>query len=97
AKTISHKTAYGPTQALGAAMRDADIQGFYYTSARCPRKGTNIALFTPKALTSRRPVEKHAVYCEAGPDCVTIRFDYTIHSFPLDLFLVDGALPTPAA
>jgi|TARA_R100000455_G_C6262920_1_gene118185 hypothetical protein len=96
ADILRHKTNYGPTQNLGTVLRDAEIQGFYFPSARCPENGTNIALFTPDALTSRRPVEQHQCYCETSPEHVIIRQAFDIYIFPRDLFLVAGELPTPA-
>lgn len=97
AELLTHKSDYHATQALGAAMRGAEAAGFYFTSARCPDAGTNIALFTPDAFPSTRPVEQYQCYAETSADQVFIRVEGSgSHRFPRNLFFVDGQLPHPA-
>lgn len=93
---LRHKSNYGSAQKLGTAMRTAGFNGFHFTSARCPNKGTNVALFTPDGISSKRPVEQNQCYCETGAEYVSVKVAFDIYNFPLDIFLVGGALPTPA-
>ncbi len=90
---------YGATQALGSAMRDAGIAAFEYRSARDPRQGLNVALFTPDALAAAKPDILDAWLCQttAGRVSYYSRPGGGTCEFPLDTFLVDGELPLPAA
>jgi len=86
------------TQALGTALREAGIEPFEYRSARDAEGGLNVALFTPSALASRRPHRQVEWLCEMGADVVRFYSHEAqqLRQFPLQQFLVDGALPTPA-
>jgi hypothetical protein len=98
AAQIRHRASYVATQALGTAMREAGIEAFEYRSARDAEGGLNVALFTPSALASRRPHHQVEWLCETGADVVRF-YSYEaqrVRQFPLQQFLVDGALPTPA-
>lgn len=88
---------YGPTQALGAAMRHAGIGAFEYLSARDPARGTNVALVSPGAFASPKPVSLDEWLCETRAHRVTFysRHGGGIREFPLATFLVDGMLPAP--
>jgi hypothetical protein len=90
---------YGATQALGSAMRDAGIAAFEYRSARDPRQGLNVALFTPDALAAAKPDILDEWLCQttAGRVSYYSRPGGGTCEFPLDTFLVDGELPLPAA
>lgn len=89
---------YGATQRLGSAMRSAGVEAFEYVSARDLERGINVALFTPMALAVRRPVFTEAWLAETSADEVRFysREEHRVHRFPLQRFLVDGRLPTPA-
>lgn len=96
-KILTDKQNYGPCQSLGSALREADAQGFQYVSARCPDGGLNIALFTPEALTSRKPEETQNWLCETREDYVSFKGPhYTTHTFGIDVFEVNGSFPSPA-
>ena len=98
AAQLQDRASYTATQALGTALREAGIEAFEYRSARDADGGINVALFTPAALASRRPHHQVEWLCETGAE--TVRF-YShearqLRQFPLQQFLVDGTLPTPA-
>lgn len=90
---------YGPTQALGQAMRRAGVVLFEYASARDPAGGTNVALFAPEGLRSRRPTRQQAWLCETGDEQVSFwaKGEDRAWQFPRALFEIDGRLPRPAA
>jgi hypothetical protein len=96
--TLRHPRDYGPTQALGSALRAAGVGGFEYPSARDPEAGVNIALLLPDALASRSPDMRESWLCETRPDLV--RFSCptrpSLHELPVALFAIDGELPRPA-
>jgi hypothetical protein len=95
---LTSRISYAETQALGAAMRADGVQAFTFVSARDPQEGLNAALFEPSALVDTAPRRQAAWSCETTATMVTLR-DHTAHlvnTFPLDTFLVDGRLPTPA-
>ncbi len=54
---ISNKHSYESSQALGTAMRNAEIEAFIYFSARTQQLGKNIAAFTPAVFQ-----RKHHLY-----------------------------------
>lgn len=78
-------------------MRQAGIEAFEYLSARDPRRGLNLALFTPAAFAERRPTGLDEWLCETRGDRVTYysRHGGGIRDFPLEAYLLDGALPAP--
>ncbi len=96
-KVLTSKFDYGPTQALGAALRKSEIQAFIYQSARTLKPAFNVALFTPRALRSRKPVLQQRALCEARPERVSFRHEQEIWTFERAAFLIDGQLPQPAA
>jgi len=96
-QVLTHLADYGPTQALGASMREAGIEAFEFISARDPERGINVALFTPAALAGSRPVFQDDWLCELTGEHVRFhvahgREDY---DFPLEMFRVSGELPWP--
>jgi hypothetical protein len=89
---------YRASQALGAAMRTADIEAFEFVSARDLQAGINVALFTPKAFAKKDPVSQEAWQCELTGEYVRFRAarGRDILDFPLAIFQVAGRLPWPA-
>lgn len=96
---LTDRRDYRATQQLGSDMRAAGIGAFEYLSARCPRQGCNVALFTPQALSERRPRNLTPWLCETTGDYVAFKrtqsFDVP-HRFSRELFLINGELPLPA-
>lgn len=92
-------TDYRACQALGTRMRDEGVEAFSYRSARDPAQGRNVGLFTPNALACGQPEQQVTWHCEAtATRCVwRERAAHTVLQFPLECFLVDGQLPSPAA
>jgi hypothetical protein len=102
ADQLTHKSSYSATQELGTAMRDVGVEAILYTSARDPRQGLNLALFSPRAFASRDvpadqqqtwavTVASEGVLFHRGLGKGSRRVHYS-----RDQFLVDGALPAPA-
>ncbi len=87
---------YTDTQALGAAMREAEVAGFEFHSARHKDGGINIGLFTPAALVSRRPLSLQRWICEVTSEQVLFSGESTLIRFPRDEFTHRGTLPQPA-
>lgn len=90
---------YRETQALGAALRAAGVDGFEFASARDAANGCNVALFTPAALVSRRPEISEPWACRTDPARVVFleRASRRTYEFAIEQFLVDGSLPQAAA
>jgi len=99
-KTIASPTTYDDTQALGAAMRAAGVQLIRYPSARDPRRGVNVAAFTPSVFGRARPRDLETWHCTATRAVVEfVKRDYfgrETYDFPRPVFEVNGALPAPA-
>jgi hypothetical protein len=99
-RTISSKTRYRATQALGAAMRNADVEAFRYWSARDVAGGVNVGVLTPTAFGRSRPRSLASWHCDARRERVEMRkrdyFQRIVYAFPRSEFLVGGKLPLPA-
>lgn len=101
-KIISSPLSYERSQALGTAMRNANIQAFNYQSARIFHQGSNIALFTPKPFLHKKPNSKsfQSWQCIANNNLIEFIRSSAItaehQSFSIDSFLVNGELPFPA-
>jgi len=98
APLLQDGASYVATPALSTELREAGIEAFEYRSARDAEGGVNVALFTPTALAPRRPHHQVDGLCETGADVVRFYSHEAqqLRRFPLQQFLVDGALPTPA-
>ena len=99
AQQLRDPVDYRLTQQLGHDMRQANIQGFQYESARDTNKGICIAFFSPEVFTTEKPLEKTTWFCDITAK--TVSFKQLQHKevivFGLEQFLVDGQLPAPAA
>lgn len=97
AAQLTHASDYTSSQSLGSTMREAGIEAFEYTSARDPQHGINVALFTPVALASPRPLFQDAWLCELTGDHVRFKAQYSqeTYDFPVEQFHVNGSLPWP--
>lgn len=75
---ISSKENYETSQALGREMRLAQVECFQYKSARCSQKGSNVGIFTPKALVDNRQVIRTFLYlnCYATKEVVEFSFKH---------------------
>lgn len=95
---VSDPSSAVESQAIGEAMREAGVEAFTYHSARDP-KGRNIAAFTPAAIASRRPLRPRQWTVRTEAERVICLADHDPDAgltFARELFLVDGALPSPA-
>lgn len=90
---------YSSTQALGTAMRAANILAFEFHSARDPDSGINIGLFEPAALASTSPSYQQEWLCETDESGSAFLnpSKRILHAFPIDCFWVGGTLPYPAS
>jgi hypothetical protein len=99
-KAITSPIEYRATQALGAAMRAADVEIARYTSARDRAGGYNVAVFSPAAFGTAKPRELQTWHCMAHTRRVELakRDYFGAERFAFDRaeFLVAGALPRPA-
>ncbi len=90
---------YRQTQALGRAMRGAGVEVFEYASARDPEGGNCVGLFTPAPFTRRAPTTLQAWFCELSAQEVAFKpqAGSRMLRFSVELFLINGRLPQPAA
>ncbi|MEO7455624.1 MAG: RES family NAD+ phosphorylase [Gemmatimonadaceae bacterium] len=98
-KAIASATRYTASQALGAAMRSAEVEMFRYPSARDP-DGVNVGAFVPSVFGSAKPHGFETWHCTATKDLVELTkgdyFKRETYTFPRQQFTVSGALPAPA-
>ncbi len=97
-EALSSPSDYSASQVLGTQMRLTGIEAFEFISARDPKRGINVALFTPEAFAKKAPVSQEAWLCELTGERVRFRAAWgrDTHDFPLALFQVAGRLPWPA-
>jgi hypothetical protein len=97
---LASPVSYGATQALGGAMRDADVGALRYRSARDVEGGANVAVLDPAAFGRRAPRSFETWHCAATTERVEVASrGYArreTFAYPREDFLVDGQLPTPA-
>jgi len=100
-EVLTSKTDYAPTQALGSAMRQDEVEVFRYVSARDTGGGTNVGLFSPRAFAAKRPRELQAWICVVMRSGVEVALKDHLSRrelfFPRTQFEVGGVLPAPAA
>ena len=79
-------------------MRAAGVEAFEYASARDSKGGINVALFEPRALSSRRPLFTQSWLCETRADNVLLSNarDGAQYAFGIEEFLVEGRFPRAA-
>ncbi|MEO5589682.1 MAG: RES family NAD+ phosphorylase [Gemmatimonadaceae bacterium] len=98
--TISSKTKYEASQALGAAMRADQVEAAIFSSARDAEGGRCIAVFAAVVFGRSRPRSFATWHCAASTERVDFsQSDYFVRqrfSFDREQFLVKGALPSPA-
>ena len=90
---------YAATQALGAAMRSAGVEGFQYRSARDAAEGINVALFEPDVIRSTAPQSATRWLCQTDGQGVAFRSvddREPLQHFPRTQFMVGDKLPAPA-
>jgi hypothetical protein len=99
---LASKTSYAEAQRLGGEMRAGGVEAFRFHSARCPKGGVGMALFTPAAFAGRKPlpqVQHWLCTVSAGEDVEYRRQGAGAAErveFPRATFMVDGKLPQPA-
>jgi len=89
--------AYGPTQQLGAWMRDQGIGAFEYLSARSRDALVQVGVFTPAVFQST-PFDQVEISTEISADHTTFlcHDDGKLHRFGRELFMIEGAFPVAA-
>jgi hypothetical protein len=98
--TLSSKSRYEASQAVGRAMRAAGVEAFMYRSARDSAGGTNVGLFSARAFAERKPSAVETWWCRVERERVEFakksHFRRDSMAFSREEFLVRGRLPSPA-
>lgn len=63
---LTSRSSYTHTQALGAAMRQSGVEVVQYISARDKARGKNMALFTPRAFSGKKPLQSTRWLCQTS-------------------------------
>jgi hypothetical protein len=97
---IASPSDYGASQALGRAMRSAEVALFRYPSARDAEGGVNVGVLSPAAFGRAVPRALETWHCTATRERVEVTkrdyFEKAAFDFPRADFLVRGRLPAPA-
>ncbi len=95
---VSSPSSYRDSQPLGAAMREARVAAFRFTSARDPEGGANLGLFDP-VFSTKNPINAEQWICTATRDRVELKPGPAVMRsrtrFDRQTFEVDGVLPMP--
>ena len=93
---LTHTSDYSSSQNLGSDMREAEVEAFIYSSARC--QGTCIALFSSAPFVQQKPQDISQWLCETKADKISFKRtdEHKIHRFEFELFAIEGELPMPA-
>ncbi len=95
--TLRDPVHYGPTQLLGAWMRERGVEAFEYLSARSSEALVQVGVFTPAVFQST-PCDQVEITAEVAADHVSFlcHDDNLLHRYPRQQFLIDGQLPNAA-
>lgn len=97
---ISSPSSYRDSQPLGAAMREAGLAAFRFTSARDPGAGANLGLIEP-VFSTKKPLNAEQWICTASRARVELQPGPAVMrsrtGFSREVFEVDGLLPAPGA
>lgn len=93
---LRDKSHYLPCQQLGTELRERGIAAITYLSARADGDETNVALFSPDALRSRKHRNPRHGLCETRSEEVSFRLGDELQAFSRDRFLARGKFPIPA-
>jgi len=97
---IASPRDYADSQALGTAMRADGVALCRYPSARDPKGGVNVAVFSPRAFGRSGPRDFQRWHVVADRSRVEMsRRDYTTRqslAFERTVFLIDDMLPMPS-
>jgi hypothetical protein len=99
ATELKNPKDYAETQALGAALRAAGVEAFEYCSARDPRGGLNLAVFSPAAFSPADRIRGRQEWtCTTTTERVSFlrAASRETSEYRLEQFLVDGVFPDPA-
>ena len=95
---VSSPSSYRDSQPLGAAMREARVAAFRFTSARDPEGGANLGLFEP-VFSTKKPINAEQWICTATRDRVELEPGPAVMRsrtrFGRESFEVDGVLTMP--
>lgn len=94
-KKISDPISYRIPKKLGSAMREAAIDAFLFISARDPKKGKNLGIFSPQAFQKKNveDVDKTQWYSSVSQDRMFFQRGKETHRFERSDFLVNGSFP----
>jgi hypothetical protein len=70
-KQLLAKTDYSFTQTVGSFLRENDVDGLCFYSARALDASLNTALFEPATLFNKKPFNKKEIVCELNQNTVS--------------------------
>lgn len=100
-REIFSPVSYASSQPLGSALRDHGAAVICFTSARCPRRGVNIAVTNLAVFQTKTPTGSTSWFCVSGAETIefkpngfqTILPKHT--TFKIDDFMINGRFPAP--
>ncbi len=95
---LAHKSDYRASQQLGTDMRADDVLAFRYPSARCPLKGSGIALYSPEAFGKKAPLTTWQWQSRLNGEVIEFSANKGTrrYKFTRNQFLSGNQLPVPA-
>jgi len=96
--SLTNKSSYEQTQALGTMMRENNIDAFEYTSARDNKKGLNVGLFSSAVFANKKEHSVKSVLCSTQDKGVEFLDDAgQVYFYRYEMFLEGGAFPKLSA
>ncbi len=99
---ISSPSDYKNSQLLGTRMRESNVDGFTFYSARDVKTGINVGIFKIHAFANKNPDSKSFETWQCNTTKINVEFIQTgslkdrIFTFSIQDFQVNGRLPFPA-
>lgn len=95
---LANPAQYHVTQQLGTTIREQGVEAVEYISARDSEQGINVALYTPNALIVNEPLFAELWICSTSENVVRFsnRGINKVFNFSIELFQINGVLPSPA-
>jgi len=99
---ISSPTNYEDSQLLGTCMRESDLDGFTFISARDVKRGINVGLFKTNAFVNKNPHAESFQTWQCNTTNSNVEFiqlgsiNDHLFTFSIQNFQIDGKFPFPA-
>lgn len=99
---ISSPISYEISQLLGQKMRESDIDGFMFISARDAKSGVNIGLFNMESFANKKPNSNSFQTWQCNTNKTVVEFirvgsvEDQVFTFSINSFMINDVFPSPS-